>query len=124
MYVTTREGLTRGKPMVSNWSQAMLPLVSVSRHWSTRSPISSPATGLPETRCASISLRVTLSPRLTLLQGDEGLALRAFVVGARADQPVVGVLLEEIGGPARDARGGDDRREEIHGNADRVEERR
>src|SRR5216684_6023369 len=65
MYVTTREGLTRGKPMVSNCSQAMLPLVSVSRHWSTRSPISSPATGLPETRCASISLRVTLLPGIS-----------------------------------------------------------
>src|SRR5882724_1931262 len=44
--------------MVSNWSQAMLPLVSVSRHWSTRRPIYSPATGLPETRWACTSFCV------------------------------------------------------------------
>src|SRR4029450_6188176 len=108
--------------MVSNWSQAMLPLVSVRRHWSTRRPISSPATALPATRCESMSLRATERPTLSLLHRDELLAGRALVVGARADETVVVVLLEEIGRPAHDARGGDDRGEEIHGDADRVED--
>ena len=103
----------------------MLPLVSVSRHWSTRSPTSSPATALPATRCDSISFRARERPNATVSPpGTKDLAARALVVGARADQPVVVVLLEEIGGPARDAGGRDDRREEVDRDADRVEERR
>src|ERR1700675_4821149 len=140
--------------MASNWSHAMLPLVSVSRHWSTRKPISSPATAVPATRCESISFRARLFPGMSELypltlpfpplgeretlapgprptremgnltpppsQGEvrvrvgcevrspflhrhERFSAGARVVGARANEAVVVVLLEEIGRPARDA---------------------
>src|SRR5919201_7023065 len=106
-------------------------------------PISSPATGLPATRWLSISLRVRLLPidllcppgAITLAPGVSGQpagsptpkrrersALGADVVAARANEPVVGVLLDDVGRPARDARGGDHRREEVDRDAERVEE--
>src|SRR4029077_10131980 len=113
--------------MASNCKNAMVPLVSVSRAWSTRSPISSPATAFPATRWASMSLRARLRPMgagLALVDRDEGAARGALVVGAGSDQAVVVVLLEQVGGPARDAGSRDDRGEEIHRDADRVEERR
>src|SRR4029450_12143345 len=93
--------------MVSNCSQAMLPLVSVSRHWSTRRPISSPAAALPETRCDAISFWA----RLALFKGDVGPAGVALVVGPGADEAIVVVLLEEVRRPAGHARGGGSRRE-------------
>src|SRR5216684_163600 len=124
MPVEPQSGRTRAKPMASNWRNAMVPLVSVSRAWSTRSPISSPATALPETRWASMSLRVRFWRMLALVERDEGAAGVALVVGAGPDQAVVVVLLEQVGGPARDPRGRDHRGEEIHRDADRVEERR
>src|SRR5262249_57506428 len=51
-------------------------------------------------------------------------AAGAVVVGARADQTVVVVLLDDVGAPARDAAGGDDRREQVHRDPGRVEARR
>src|SRR5215471_13538459 len=46
--------------------------------------------------------------------------LEADIFSARANQPVVGVLLEHMRGPARNAADGEDRREQIDGNAERV----
>src|SRR5262249_56047272 len=63
-------------------------------------------------------------PRLGLLQGDPVPAPRALVVGARADQAIVVVLLDDVRAPARDASGRDDRRKEVDGDPERVEERR
>src|SRR5262245_21838393 len=60
--------------MVSNCRNAMVPLVSVSSAWSTRRPISSPATGLPATRCDSISLRVRFRALVTRLSAAWGSA--------------------------------------------------
>src|SRR5207247_1896499 len=48
----------------------------------------------------------------------------ADVVAARPDQSVVVVLLDDVRRPARDAAGGDHRREEVDGDSERVEERR
>src|SRR5215468_6697129 len=112
--------------MASNWRIAMEPLVSVSSTWSTSSPISSPAIGLPETRWRSISLRARLRPMPAspLVDGRERSARGALVVRAGPDQAVVVVLLEQVRSPARDAARRDHRREEIHRDADRVEERR
>src|SRR5947208_16923611 len=109
-------------------------------------------TGLPATRWLSISLRVRLwriiqyggerAPLLPqtppplrgrpplrgapspLFQRDPVAAAGALVVGARADQTVVVVLLDDVRAPARDAPGGDDRREHVHRNPECVEERR
>ena len=50
--------------------------------------------------------------------------LRADVVGARADQAVVRVLLEHVRRPARDAADREDRREQIDRDAERVVGRR
>src|SRR6267143_2471412 len=122
MYATTRRGTTRGSPIASNWRNDMLPFVSVRRIWSIVRPISSPATGLPATRWDSLSLRVRLLG--TLVQRDEGAVFRADVFAARPDEPVVVVLLDDVGSPAGDARRGDDRREQVHGDPERVEERR
>src|ERR1043166_4718280 len=102
-----------------------MPLVSVSNTWSIVSPISSPATALPAARWLSISLCVRLLPiGSALVPRDELAALGADVVRARADQPVVVVLLDDVGAPAGDAAGRDHRREEIDGDAEGVEERR
>src|SRR5436190_14915628 len=63
--------------------------------------------------------------QLSLIQRQERLrVLRTDVVGARADQPVVGVLLEAVRGPARDAADGKNRREQIDRDAQRVVRRR
>src|SRR5262249_6207264 len=87
--------------------------------------ISSPASTLPATRWLSMSLRVRLFPTASaLVDRDPGAAAGADVVAARPDQTVVVVLLDDVGRPARDAAGSDDRREEIDRNAERVEERR
>src|SRR5215831_9809577 len=135
--------------MASNCRMAMAPLVSVSRTWSTLSPISPPGSGLPATRWVSINFLVRLNPMgetpspsereragvrvghysrnalcLAFLEGNEAPPAGALVVRARADQPVVVVLLEQIRGPARDARDADHGREEIERNPDGVEERR
>src|SRR3989442_194128 len=112
-----RPGTARGKPIASNWSQAIVPLVSVRSSWSTAMPISSPASALPATRWLSISLRVRLLGLLdrggagaapppdpptalgstisALVHGDEGAAAGADVVAARSDEPVVVVLLDD-----------------------------
>src|SRR5258705_8514633 len=89
-------------------------------------PISSPATGLPETRWLLMSFcaRLLGMRDLPLVDRHERAARRADVVAARADQSVVVVLLDDVRRPARDATGRDHRREEIDGNAERVEERR
>src|SRR5437867_5601702 len=143
-----RPGMARGKPMASNWSQDIVPLVSVRRTWSTAMPISSPASALPATRWLSISFRVRdfldwgerapllpqapppLRTRLVRTSGLSSLVERhprasagADVVAAWPDQAVVVVLLDDVRRPARDAAGGDHRREEIHRDAQRVEER-
>src|SRR5947199_10016716 len=122
MYVTTHGGTTRWKPIASNWSHAIVPFVSVRSAWSTVRPISSPATGLPDARCDSMSFRVRLLP--TFVHRDECAPLRADVLAARADEPVVVVLLEDVRRPACDASRRDHGREEIHGDAERVEEGR
>src|SRR5262249_14525353 len=154
MYVTTRSGTTRGKPMASNCSHDWMPLVSVRRIWSARTPISSPATALPATRCASISLRVRLwrisglpnccsEDRLhgygrgwpalegarrralsTLTDFNKRATAGADILGARPDQTVVVVLLDDVRAPAGNAARGDDGREEVDRDAERVEERR
>src|SRR3972149_2242774 len=98
MSVTTSGGRNRGKPMASNCRNAPVPFVSVRRTWSTESPISSPATGWARPR-----------------GGDEGTAAGALVVGARADEPVVVVLLEQVRGPPGDAGGRDHGGEQVHG---------
>src|SRR3990170_295780 len=115
-----REGTARAKPSASNWSQAIVPLVSVRSTWSTARPISSPATAWPATRWLSISFRVRLRP--TLAQRDERPAAGAHVVAARPDQPVVVVLLDDVGAPAGDAADRDHRREEVDRNAERIKE--
>src|SRR5678816_3644339 len=88
------------------------------------SPISSPATALPDARWLSISLCVRLLPMLALVPGHELAALGADVVRARANQPVVVVLLDDVRAPAGDAAGGDHRGEEIDGDAERIEQGR
>src|SRR4030095_2814617 len=70
-----------------------------------------------------MSLRVRLSAMSAFLDWDEGAALGADVVGAGTDPAVVVVLLDDVGGPAGDAAGCYDRREEIDRDAQRVEER-
>src|ERR1051325_5498934 len=117
MYVTTRSGTTRGKPIASNCSQDWMPLVSVRRIWSARTPISSPDTALPATRCDSISLRVRLCPMLSVLDLDEGAAGGANVLRPWTDQAVVVVLLDDVRAPAGDASGRNDGREEIDRDA-------
>src|SRR5882672_10105120 len=147
-----RPGTARGKPIASNWSQDIVPLVSVRSTWSTARPISSPASALPATRWLSISFRVRLwpisstggerapllpqtpPPLRTRVPRTPGLSsfverrprasARADVVAARPDQSVVVELLDDVRRPARDAAGGDHRREEIDGDPQRVEERR
>src|SRR6266850_7659516 len=109
-------------PMASNWSQDMMPLVSVRSTWSIVIPISSPATALPVIRCDSISFRARLSP--TTVQRNERAPARPDVVAARPDQPVVLVLLDDVRRPARDAPGRDDRGEQVDRDPERVEERR
>src|SRR4051812_27900174 len=99
-----------------------MPLVSVRSTWSMARPISSPATALPVARWLSISLCVRLRPmavsgsaRSSLVSGHELTALGADVIRARADQPVVVVLLHDVGAPAGDAARGDHRREQVDG---------
>src|SRR5437588_6748905 len=57
-----RAGTARGNPIASNWSQDIVPLVSVRSTWSTEMPISWPASALPATRWLSMSFRVRLLP--------------------------------------------------------------
>src|SRR5262245_2884311 len=76
---------------------------------------------LPQT---SPPLREEWSELSSLVEGDPGAVAGADVVAAGPDQPVVVVLLDDVGRPARDAARGDDRREEIDRDAERVEERR
>src|SRR2546425_10491632 len=109
-------------PIASNWSQDMMPLVSVRSTWSTVMPVSSPATALPVTRCASISFRARLCP--TAIQWHEGAPARPDVVAAGPDQPVVLVLLDDVRRPARDPARRDDRRKQVDRDPERVEERR
>src|SRR5262249_33564040 len=68
--------------------------------------------------------REALTHGSPLVDGDPGAAAGADVVAAGPDQPIVVVLLDDVGRPAGDAPGGDDRREEVDWNAERVEERR
>src|SRR3989442_2482520 len=141
-----RPGTARGKPIASNWSQDIVPLVSVRRTWSTAMPSSSPAAALPTARWLSIGFRVRPWPirstggeRAPLLpqpppplrtvfsssvERHPRASARADVVAARPDQSVVVELLDDVRRPARDAAGGDHRREEIDGDPQRVEERR
>src|SRR5213593_3468847 len=131
--------------MASNCSQDWMPLVSVRSTWSTEMPTSSPATALPDTRWLSISLRVRLLfmgagsarparsegglsemrsgcvARSSLPDGHERSTAGADVVGAGTDQPVVVVLLDDVGAPSGDASGRDDGGEEVDGDAERVE---
>src|SRR5688500_13128988 len=151
MYATARLGTMRGNPSASNCKKAIVPLVSVSSTWSTEIPISSPTTGFPATRCSSMSLRVRLRDGAAMT-GDVSMAIvvaaararlartvacssspayrgeraarGADVVRAGPDQAVVVVLLDGVGGPAGDAAGRDDGREEVHRDAERVEQRR
>src|SRR5437899_3601434 len=138
-----RPGTARGKPIASNCSHAIVPLVSVRSTWSTAMPISSPASALPATRWRSISFRVRLWP-ISLTGGERAPLLPqtppplrtrvlrtpglssfverhprapawADVVAARPDQSVVVVLLDDVRRPARDAAGGDHRREAVDG---------
>src|SRR5579864_4182141 len=62
---------------------------------------------------------------LSLVQPQEGLRIRGpDVVGARADEAVVRILLEHVRRPAGDPAHGKDRRVEIDRQAERVEHRR
>src|SRR5437870_6801743 len=132
-----RPGTARGKPIASNWSQDIVPLVSVRSTWSTAMPISSPASALPATRWLSISFRVRLWPisstggeRAPLLPqtppplqaGFSSFVERrprapawAVVFAGRRDRSVVVGLLDVVGRPARERVGGDHRREEFDG---------
>src|SRR4029079_7373680 len=47
-----------------------------------------------------------------------GHVARSHVLALRTDQPVVGLLLEDVRRPARDARDGEDRREQVGGDAE------
>src|SRR5262245_42034452 len=58
---------------------------------------------------------------LSLFERDEALRVRRpRIVGARTDQTVVRVLLEDVRGPAGDAAHREDRRVEIDRDAERV----
>src|SRR3989442_14425611 len=141
-----RPGTARGKPIASNWSQDIVPLVSVRRTWSTAMPSSSPAAALPTARWLSIGFRVRLWP-ISVAGGERAPLLpqtppplrtvfssfverrprasaRADVVAARPDQSVVVELLDDVRRPPRDAAGGDHRREGNDGEPQRVGERR
>src|SRR5712692_7559361 len=136
----------RGSRSAANWSHDIAQWGAGTSTWSTAMPISSPASALPATRWLSISFRVRLWPisstggeRAPLLpqtppplrtvfsssvERHPRASARADVVPARPDQSVVVVLLDDVRRPARDAAGGDHRREEIDGDPQRVEERR
>src|SRR4051812_34212782 len=63
--------------------------------------------------------------RLTLLERHETLGIvRTRIVGARPDQPVVRVLLEDVRGPPRHAADSENRRVEIDRDAQGVVHRR
>src|SRR5687768_10120155 len=68
-------------------------------------------------RTTSYQLRAELS----LFEREEALRVRGTgVVGARPDQPVVRVLLEDVRGPPRDPADGKDGRVQVDRNAERV----
>ncbi len=71
-----------------------------------------------------MSLRVRLRPIAQRWSRGTQARAGAHVLGARPDEAVVVVLLDDVGGPARDAAGRDDRGEEIDGDAEGVEEGR
>src|SRR4030095_12997790 len=121
-----RPGTARGKPIASNCSHDIVPLVSVRSTWSIAMPISSPASPCAAHRGVSLEelAREALPHGSSLVDRDPGAAAGADVVAAGPDQPVVVVLLDDVRRPARDAPGGDDRREEVDRDAERVEERR
>src|SRR5829696_9523286 len=77
---------------------------------------------LPWSMCAMTEkFRMWLGSMLPLV--DRQVTLRVLgpdVVGARTNQPVVGVLLEHMRGPARDAADREDRREQVDVDAERV----
>src|SRR5258706_3323321 len=58
-----------------------------------------------------------------LIQRDEGLILGADVLGAGADEGGLFVLLDDVGGPARHARDGEDAGVELGGDAQVVQQR-
>src|SRR4029079_16848954 len=61
------------------------------------------------------------APRSALVERQERLRIRrADVIRARTGQAVVGVLLQAVGRPARDAADGEDRREQIDRDPQRV----
>src|SRR5204862_7649221 len=71
------------------------------------------------------STRVLYRRRLSIFQRTVALrVLGADVFGARADEPIVGVLLEHVRRPAGYAADGEDRREQLDGDAQRVIGRR
>src|SRR5262245_31723716 len=62
-----------------------------------------------------------LSEALSLFDRDEALRIRrSRVISARADQTIVGVLLEHVRGPARNAADSEDWGVEIDRDAERV----
>src|SRR6266545_4083603 len=63
--------------------------------------------------------RTTLAAGLALGERDVLLVRQARVVGARPDQPVIAVLLQDVRRPAGDAAHGEDRRELVRGDAHR-----
>ena len=75
-------------------------------------------------RCDDASATRRRRP-LSLLERHVALRVRRpDVLGARADQAVVRVLLEDVRRPAGDAADGEDRREQIDRDAERVVRRR
>src|SRR5262245_11452046 len=117
--------------MDSNCRNDIAPVASWCRTWSISIAISSPGRSPPSTRWESIS-RAVSERRTTaavpcfsrpLLDRRVVAADRADVGRARAEDPVVGVLLEELRAPAGDPGDGDDRDVELGTDAERGEER-
>src|SRR6266545_3737320 len=117
--------------MASNCRNDIAPVASWCRTWSILIAISSPGWSPPSTRWESMSRAVSergtaanppWSRSRALLHGHVVAAGGADVGGARAEDAVVGVLLEELRRPAGDAGDGDDRDVELGRDAERGEE--
>src|SRR5262245_31147099 len=91
--------------------------IMVNDRASVSATMSAMLAGWRENSVSFITTRRTLS----LFERREALRIRgARVIRARADQAVVRILLEDMGGPAGDAAHREDRRVEIDGDSHRV----
>src|SRR5215472_8889609 len=91
-----------------------------------RSAISSPGRGDPSTRWASMSLAASdrsMRRLPSLFESDVRTPAGTQVRGAGTEEPVIRVLLEQLGGPSRDPGHRNNGHIEFGGDAKRVEER-